>query len=183
MSDLPPKQLSMEVSAAAIARLPAVSVPGGYVLRTYRPGDEASWAALNVAAGFKEWDTAKVEGYLKEPERRAGSYLVDCGGEAVAATFATRGEGEQVGPLDYVVCHPQHQNKKLGRAVCTAVLRFWAGRGCGRVTLLTDDWRLPAIKLYHNLGFVPVWGREDMPGRWRAIYAELGVDGPAPPAS
>lgn len=182
MPDLPPKQLSMVATADALANLPAVAVPIGYALRTYRPGDEESWAALNVAAGFKEWDADKVADYMLDPERRAGSHLVDRGGEAVAATFATRGKGEKEGTLDYVVCHPDHQNKGLGRAVCSAVLRFWRERGCQRVTLLTDDWRLPAVRLYHNLGFVPLWGRDDMPGRWRAIYAQLGLDGVEPPA-
>jgi mycothiol synthase len=176
MAEFPAKQLSMAVGAAAIRRLRDVPLPPDYVLRTYRPGDEASWAELNVAAGFKDWDKSKVAAYLEDATRRAGSHLVDYRGQAVAATFSSRQAGQElVGTLDYVVCHPDHQNQKLGRSVCTGVLRFWEKEGYERVDLLTDDWRLPAIKLYHNLGFAPVMNRGDMPQRWRVIYTALGL--------
>ena len=38
----------------------------------------------------------------------------------------------------------------------------------------TDDFRLPAIKNYLNLGFVPVYVGENHGERWRIIFKKLG---------
>ena len=48
-----------------------------------------------------------------------------------------------------------------------AVARLW-----------TDDWRLPAIKTYLNLGFEPDIEHESHPERWRAVFEKLGNVGP-----
>ena len=115
-----------------------------------------------------------MEAYLADPERREGSRVVSLGRDIVAATFASPQQfPSRAGVLDYVVSHPNHRGKGLGRAVCTAVLRFFVDRGYESVVLLTDDWRLPAIGLYLSLGFVPEMTRGDMPSRWKAVMARL----------
>lgn len=172
--ELPAKQLSMIADAKAVAQLADVELPAGYALRPYRPGDEESWAELLELAGFSNWTAEKCRVYLEEPNRRRGSHLVERDGRVVAATFATpHGEDPDIGFLDYVIAHPEHRNRRLGRAVCTGVMRYFAAAGRSRIRLLTDDWRLPAIKLYLNLGFQPIMSRADMPLRWEAIFAQL----------
>ena len=175
---LPPKQLAMVAGRLrAEERLIDVELPSGYVLRTYRPGDEEGWAEVLRLSGFGEWTTEKCREYVAEPTRLAGSHLVACGEQVVAVTFATpHKEDAEAGHLDYVAAHPEHQGMHLGRAVCTEVMRFFFGRGRERMELLTDDWRLPAIKLYLNLGFEPVLRRGDMPERWEVVFGELGWD-------
>ena len=81
-----------------------------------------------------------------------------------------------MGVLDYVVTHPEHRGKGLGRATCIEVSRFLVDRGCKSVSLGTDDWRLPAIHIYLSMGFRPVMNRNDMPGRWAAVYENLEGD-------
>ena len=122
-------------------------------------------------------------------ERREGSCLVEHNGRIVAATFASRignqphnppiggGNSSQVGVLDFVVTHPDHRGKGLGRATCTEVARFLVSRGCKTITLGTDDWRLPAIHIYLSMGFNPVINRDDMPRRWAAVYENLKETG------
>jgi mycothiol synthase len=45
--------------------------------------------------------------------------------------------------------------------------------GYRRIYLLTDDFRLPAIKTYLRLGFVPFLFEEGMEQRWREVLRRL----------
>ena len=150
----------------------------GYVMRAYRAGDAPSWADTLQKGGFTEWTENRVLEYLEDPERRAGSRIVDYNGAIVAATFASqtppspsRSEGDacearrgcpksEGGVLDFVVTHPDHRGNGLGRATCTSVAKFLVGQGCrSTVSLKTDDWRLPAIHIYLSMGFKPSFPR------------------------
>ena len=187
---LPPKQLCMVIGAASVRRMPEVALPEPYALREYRKGDEVTLALALQAVGFRDCGVERVLETLEDADRRAGSALVDFRGAIVAVTLASRtsatetnpttgnpGEPWREGVLDYVATHPDHQGRGLGRATCTAVSRYLVDRGCETVQLLTDDWRLPAIRLYLSLGYQPVTGRGDMPVRWAAIKSELEKQG------
>ncbi len=186
---LPPQQLRMVIEKEAVCQLSDVVVPTDYVLRPYRFGDVASWADTLRKGGFTDWTEARVQDYLKDAERKEGSSLVEFGGRIVAATFASR-LGNQphnpsdavagpsnVGVLDFVVTHPEHRGRGLGKATCSAVARFLVSRGCETIELGTDDWRLPAIHVYLSMGFRPVMNRSDMPGRWAAVIEKLKESG------
>ena len=216
MPPLPPKQLSMVIDDVSVSQLPDVPLPVGYFMRAYRPGDASSWADALQQGGFgNSWNEERVLEYLRYPERKEGSRLVEHNGRIAAATFASRtsnrpnnspeppplplSHGErgaskrsdasgvcpepdgtsvaEVGVLDYVVTHPDHRGKGLGRATCTEVARFLVAQGCKTVSLDTDDWRLPAIHIYLSLGFRPVMNRSDMPPRWAAVYENLQKSG------
>lgn len=179
-------QLCMVINAADVRATPNVRAPKGYALRTYRPGDEASLAGTLQTVGFRNCGRDAVLECLKNADRRAGSAVVEFEGLIVASTFASRMATDRVSPvtgkpgnpgregvLDYVATHPDHQGRGLGRATCTAVSRYLVKQGCEMVSLLTDDWRLPAIHLYLSLGFEPVMNREDMPERWADVRHEL----------
>lgn len=171
MPTLPPKQLEMVADQESIRNLPEVSLPIGYVVRGYRPGDENSWAETLQACGFENWNDVEVRAYLENDERRAGSRVVEHSDQVVAATFASRKSEE--GVLDFVVTHPDHRGKRLARATCTEVAKFFVEIGCLSVSLFTDDWRLPAIHVYLSLGFKPVMHRTNMPDRWAKVFNNL----------
>ncbi len=186
---LAPQQLRMVIDKEAVCQLPDVVVPTGYTLRAYRSGDVASWADALRQGGFTDWTEARVLDYLKDTERREGSSLVEFGGRIVAATFASRlgnqphklnnavAEPSNIGILDFVVTHPEHRGRSLGKATCTAVAKFLVARGCTTIELGTDDWRLPAIHVYLSMGFEPVMNRNDMPRRWAAVIEKLKESG------
>ena len=171
---LPHKQVSMSVTADMGRRLTVAEIPEGYLLRGYEPGDEEGWLELLHLGGFTHWHLDSVRDYLEDAERRVGSRVVVLKGKIVAATFASREDPPgAAGMLDYVVSHPEHRGKGLGRRVCAAVMEFFVDAGYERISLLTDDFKLPAIKVYLSLGFEPVMTREDMPARWDAIMEKL----------
>ena len=189
MPNLPPKQLTMVIDRAAVNRLPDVTLPDGYVIRAPTQPDIESWAETLQAGGFEKWSEENVREYLDDAERQEGSRVVELGGQIVAGTFASRIEKRLItndprdaGPadeaiLDFVVTHPDHRGVGLGRATCTEVSRFFVSRGCKSVSLGTDDWRLSAIHVYLSLGYRPIMGRSDMPGRWAAVYEKLKESG------
>lgn len=184
-----PQQLRMVIEKEAVRQLPDVVVPTGYALRPYQSGDVPSWAETLCKGGFTDWTEARVLDYLKDPERREGSSLAEYGGQVVAATFASRlgnqphnprgaaAEPSNIGVLDFVVTHPGHRGRGLGKATCTEVARFLVSRGCKTIELGTDDWRLPAIHVYLSMGFRPVMNRSDMPERWDAVIEKLKESG------
>ncbi len=187
---LEPKQLCMVISAPGVLDVPDAGVPTGYTLRPYREGDEVTLAAALQAVGFRDCGVDRVLDTLADSDRRIGSAVVEFGGGIVASTFASRMASDQISPvtgkpgeplregvLDYVATHPDHQGRGLGRATCTAVSRYLVAQGCKMVSLLTDDWRLPAIHLYLSLGYEPVMNREDMPERWVGVRRELEKQG------
>lgn len=73
------------------------------------------------------------------------------------------------GVLDWVMADPEHKGKGLGRAVTIAVTRLLIERGYRRIYLLTDDWRIPALKIYLQLGWQPLILSEDMQARWNEV--------------
>lgn len=173
-AELPPKQLSMLIPASKANEMPGYTVPEGYVMRGYLPGDEDSWLEALNNGDFGEWDHQRFDEYILEPERTQGSVVAVRDDRIVAATFASREVGaDSTGRVDFVVSHPDVRGLGLGRAVCTEVVRYLAGRGYDEVILYTDDWRLPAIGLYLSMGFEPQMTRSDMPERWRRVREQL----------
>ena len=175
MNDLPPKQLSMIITAETAARMPATAPATSFDLRSYQLGDQDSWVALvNTGDYGSDWDRARFDEYIRGPERKEGSRVVERDGVIVAATFASvQPDMEDMGRVDFVTSLPEYRGYGLGRLVCSAVIRYLIDRGYSRVILFTDDWRLPAIGLYLSMGFEPQMTREDMPGRWEAIRRNL----------
>jgi mycothiol synthase len=166
--------------------LPDLTVPDGYRLRTYRPGDERAWGEIMETAGGigREWTVEKVrQRIVSRPQfEPAGLFFATCDAEGhrpVASACAWRGEevGE-TGNVHMVCAMPAHRGQGLGRLVTLAVLHHLRRRGFKSADLTTDDFRLAAIKSYLGLGFVPAYRTDaerldDHEARWSAIFATI----------
>ena len=85
-AELPPKQLSMMISASRAARMPEYTIPEGFEVRGYLPGDEESWRELlNTGEYGSDWNRSRIEEFLAGPERAAGSVVVARDNRVVAA--------------------------------------------------------------------------------------------------
>jgi len=69
---------------------------------------------------------------------------------------------------------PAHRGRRLGFWACLAALHRFAEEGREAALLLTDDFRLPAIRTYLRLGFRPVYTYESHMERWGKVFSELG---------
>lgn len=172
-----PQQLQMLLPVTELDNPRQVSLPEGYSLHLYEPKYAAAYIELMHLAGFKDWDGETLCRVLRTILPN-GLYLIihDQSHTLVATAMATHNPTDMHpfgGELGWVAAHPEHAGKGLGAAVCTAVMRRYAEAGYQRVYLRTDDWRLPAIKTYLKLGWLPFLFSEDMEGRWRAVCEKI----------
>ena len=70
---------------------------------------------------------------------------------------------------------PQYRGLNLAKPLNAAVLKYLVNHQRNIVTLDTDDVRLPAIKVYISLGFLPVLFDDGMYERWQHITKHLGI--------
>ena len=172
-----PEQLQMIWPEEKLRALPAVLLPSDYTMRTWQPGDDDEFVRLMQLAGFDGWNLDSLRN-AKNSALPDGIFLaVHTPSDALAATaMATHLPAENHpfgGELGWVAGHPDHRGRGLGMAVCTAVMQRYASAGYRRVYLKTDDWRLPAIKVYLKLGFLPFLFSPDVEQRWQEVCGEL----------
>ena len=171
------KQLQMLWPEARLADPPEASAGSGYVLRQIKPPDVESYLKVMHGAGFSEFNHEKTARLMRTCV--PGGYFViehEASGEIVASTVATHEPSELHpcgGELGWVAASPEHSGKGLGMAVCAAVTARFLSAGYRRLYLKTDDWRLPAIKIYLKLGWVPYLFEPDMHDRWKAVCETL----------
>ena len=169
----------------SLEELPALAVPDGYALRTYREGDEAAWGAIMESPeGIgREWTVEKVRASMMEKPQfeAAGLFFVTCAAEnerAVASACAWRSPSAppDMGHVHMVCALPEHRGKGLGRLVTLATLRYMRDRGDRAAQLQTDDFRLAAVRTYLALGFVPVYVEDeasDHVARWSEVFRKV----------
>jgi len=157
--------------------LPEVKLPEGYSLCTLQERDEHDWMeTLNATGQLGEWDLKKIGEWL-EGERhvtKEGTFFITFEGKPVAtACTVPPTPTEERSELGWISVSPDHQGKGLGYQVCLAVLHFAKKMGYPETFLNTDDWRLPALKTYLNLGFEPEMTHQSHPERWKAAYEKV----------
>ncbi len=155
----------------------APSPPDGYTLRTFADTDTARYLELMRLAGFEGWGPETVQDTMKRILPDGFFVIQHVSGVLVATAMATHAPAPlhpSGGELGWVAGHPEHSGRGLGAIVCAAVVRRYRAAGYRRIFLRTDDFRLPAIKVYLKLGFVPFLFAPDMRERWQAVCAKLG---------
>jgi mycothiol synthase len=155
--------------------LPANSLPEGYALHLYSgEQDAAAWNRI-IAESF-HWqadfqkDMAGDEAF--HPERvwfvRHENVPV-----ATASAWFRPQWGETAGYLHMVGLLPEYAGRSLGLQASLAALHQMKREGRQSAVLETDDFRLPAIKTYLRLGFVPEFTHESHAERWKTILLKL----------
>ena len=174
----PRGQLQMVLSEEALQRCDLPVIPSGYHLRQYRPGDEAGYYDLMARAGFDGWGTERMQEVLTTL-LPGGFFVVEhqASGQIVASALAQH-EPTALHPfggqLGWVATDPDHRGRKLGTLVTAAATRRLIDAGYRHIYLLTDDFRLPAIRIYLALGYAPLYHAPEMQERWQAVLQQLG---------
>jgi len=165
--------MQLVITRESLAGLPPVSLPEGYALRHFRPGDEPYWeAVLNHSFGESDPPRRFVTTMACDsaccPERVLFVARDDIP-VATASAWYKPEWGADTGYVHYVGTDPAHKGKRLGYWVSLAVLHRFVFEGRTRAVLQTDDFRVPAIKIYLRLGFAPWLVEEEQRERWRKI--------------
>ena len=179
-------QPQLEMRRPHLDHIPTIPLPDGYTIRPYLRGDEAAWAAIMNECIGSNWTAERCRQSLTskpqfEPE---GLFFAACGEQPVGTACAWRNavEERQIGYVHMVGVLRAHRGKRLGWAVTVEVLNHLKRRGFSEAHLLTDDWRLSAIRSYLGVGFEPLLTHESHPERWKKVYEQLGGDpSPHPP--
>lgn len=171
-----PRQLRMV--RPDLENLPKLELPPGYGMRTYQKGDEVHWAnIISDSFGGKQRTAEDTRNEITEQERFVpdGFYFATHDGTPVGTACAWRQtvDETEVGYVHMVGVASAHTGHKLGKWVSLAVLIYFRDYGFRCAMLDTDDFRIPAIKTYLNLGFVPVYIEDGQPKRWQAIFEKL----------
>jgi len=160
--------------------LPELVIPEGYGLRSYIKGDEIHWANIitDSFGGSKRTaeDTRKeiIERDVFEPD---GLFFTTYEEIPVGTACAWRQSVDEteVGYVHMVGVESKHTGNKLGKWVSLAVLYYFRDNGFICSMLDTDDFRIPAIKTYLNLGFIPLFIEETQHSRWKQIFETLDL--------
>jgi GNAT superfamily N-acetyltransferase len=159
---------------------PTWTMPEGYSLRTFRTGDEEAYISLMKLAGFSYWGPDHLKNVLKTALPEGVFFIVhDATQKIVATTVATHNPTPLHpfgGELGWVAGDPEHKGKGLGYITCAAVTKRYLDAGYSDIYLLTDDFRLPALKTYLKLGWIPYLHLPEMQGRWEKICEQLKIN-------
>lgn len=165
---------------AGLDALPKVSLGPAYRIRTFEPGDEPGLGRVYAASALGGESVPEVQSRLHaHPCFDPGRVFVAVSGELIVGTAAAwcsvRDPG--VGYLHMLGVLPEHRGNQLGAALALATLRYSREEGFTVQRLLTDDWRLPAIRLYLSLGYDPILTDWSHHIRWRIVARKLGEPG------
>ena len=173
------KQLKMRRPSAPIV----AAMPDGYAIVPFggSAAEISDWLAI-VAEGLVpvEGGEAVFDRYIRNwrdltPEEDL-FFVTDPTGKRVATIAAVR-HPDRTGYIHMVGSHPVCRGKGVGRAMLAHALDVIESRGVDYTILTTDDFRLPAIKLYLDAGFRPVLWTDpdsDMIARWDKVIETLG---------
>lgn len=152
-------------------------VPEPYFLRPFVDGDQTAWSALlNGNGQLGTWTAERVQGEVDGALVAGGQTFAVCAGELVACAgvYDRLRSDEACWEIGWIAAHPLHAGRGLGLQVAAAAVRFALALDSRPIYLLTDDFRLPAIKTYLKMGFVADLSHPSYAERWLRIFGDLG---------
>lgn len=163
---------------------PALQLPAGYQLRSYRDEDAAAYCQLVNLDPWRDSGWRCTERALADLIVRTlpgGFFLVEhaaSGALVATATARHRPDADTHyfawgGEICLVYVHSDHRRRGLGRAMTLAALQRLFEVGYANIYLNVMDERLPALNMYLSLGFTPLLYTPEVTGRWQEICAEL----------
>jgi mycothiol synthase len=166
------------------AELPAPQLPDGFSIIGVDASQAPVLAAVLAANGeLGEWDDDRARSLFDD----GGDASVDLCFvvvSAIAQPVATaqldvhhRGRYAGLAEVGWVAVVPGMRGRRLGSAVTQSVVDEAGRLGHPEVFLRTDEWRLPAVVSYLQLGFRPWLVEPTANERWQRVVAEL--NGPA----
>jgi GNAT superfamily N-acetyltransferase len=170
------RDVPVRMIRADLENVPPVSVPDGFALKWYVPGDEKDW--LRIHRDAEKFLQVTEETFRTEfgndaalPAQRQ-CYLADNCGKAVgtaSAWFTDDCNGERYGRVHWIAVLPGYQGRRLSLPLLSAVCLRLRELGHGNAWLETSTARISAINLYLKFGFVPDIRRESDADAWSAV--------------
>jgi len=157
--------------------LPTVPpAPEGAAVRPATPADRPALARLLTEA-FDDatWDEERVDRELLANADVPRTWVVASADEATSSLLATAselvlpGKYGDAGCVHWVATGLAARGRGLGAVAVLACLTGFAERGLTSAVLNTDDGRPAAVRVYLQLGFVPVTRDDAETAAWSAL--------------
>ena len=172
-------QLKMIFNAVETS-LPELTVAEGFVLRPLEDSELDAYNELRESVGFPAWTPEYLAQFRNKVLKDALFVIEDkATGRLCASASAEKTDmpdHPELGVLGWVMTHPDMRGHHLGRSVSVAAMHRLYEAGYRAFSLLTDDFRLAAVKTYLDLGWKPWLYLDDMEGRWRALAEKFNRD-------
>ncbi len=170
-----PPSLSMILSD--LEGLPQASLPDGYLFRAMVPGSETDYVRVMQRTLIANADMAWFRRTFQDDPAYDPDNLVlilnENGPVAAGAAWHAEGRQQGVGLVHMIGVVQEHRAHGVGRALVLWVLERLKARGFDQALLQTEDFRVPAIRLYLSLGFRPVFVHRTHRLRWKRIMGKV----------
>ena len=151
--------------------------PQGYQLRLYQKGDEESFFNVMAHSGWERWNQDALDPWLAKIIPDSWFMIIHKKSKNIVCTAMGLHNYKGIypfwGELGWLASDPEHSGQGLGLVVSAAVTERLMEAGYKNIQLFTEDFRLPAIKTYLKLGFIPSIIEEGQIDRWRNIFTSL----------
>ena len=155
-----------------------IASPSGYHIRLYHAGDETRFFEVMELAGWEGWNNDKLNPWMAKIIPDGWFMVIDEDSDQIVCTAMAlhnyRGTYPFWGELGWLAGDPNHGGRGLGLVVSAAVTSRLMYAGYRNIQLFTEDERLPAIKTYLKLGFVPSLYLYGMTDRWKTLCTKAG---------
>jgi len=144
-----------------------VELPEGVTVRGFRPGaDDQAWLALNARAFAHHPEQgrmtqADLQARMDEPWFDPAGFLVAEQDGLLIGYHWTKIHPEKLGEVYVLGVDPDRHGGGLGRALTRAGLQYLYDRGIRTVLLYVESDNVPALAVYHRLGF-STWNTDVM---------------------
>lgn len=178
----PPPDIPVRMIRPHLRDIPTVPFPEGFGIRALRRDEGPLWTDVQRDAEeiITIADDLFVRQFGDEPEQieRRCFFVVNPNGAAVGTISAWHGgEDATLGRIHWVAVRPAYQGRGLGKAALAFALERLA-RWHERAFLDTSTTRIPALKMYLDLGFAPDLEQgPDARSAWRRVRAVLDHPG------
>src|SRR5580693_5796221 len=154
---------------------PAPPFEPSYALRAAVPADHGQLAELLSEAFGDKWDEERVAAEFSPGNGVEATYVIVAPAGVIATAAARRLPDRYPGAgyVHYVGVRLGERGRRLGEVVTRRVLVHFVAAGLDQAVLETDDFRLPAVRTYLRLGFVPEPRAPGDPRRWSKVLRNL----------
>ena len=173
------RQLLMRRNAGPVRHTPLAPGFEKFVFR--RGGDERMSMEEYINGWFNvepTWIRSEFDSFYNDDRIPAdGHFLLRRAdsGEIVAHSNIQLNEHKPgTGTVHFVAVKPECRGLRLGYCISEMVLDYAEAHRIPVMYLTTDEYRMPAIRIYLKLGFRPVMWDGDMRDRWFPILRQLG---------
>ncbi|HOK55904.1 MAG TPA: GNAT family N-acetyltransferase [bacterium] len=156
-----------------------IEIPDGYEIRNFERGDEEEYISLLSNNELGEWNLEKLQKTILDNTLSPEGIFFCVYSNKIIGTACGLDKGfynnRKIAELGWVCVDKNHRGKGLGYFLCFYVIQFLRKRKYEIIYLLTDPFRIGAIKTYFKLGFVPVIESEEDFSRWDEVSKNLNL--------